>query len=257
MNWEPALRTEGRTLGGDVHRILTLGNPRRTLYRNAHYLTATVEVDAERMRRWLPAGIRLAEPARADVFAAFFPDCNFGSVYHEAGVFVHIATGRTTGIHCPWMIVDDDVALIMGREMLGYPKKLGEIDWQQTGTEISATAARRGTTLISMSGRLGRTVSDEPPFLGRPHRNVVGLLGLFLPWVVAFTPAETPIEVRRIDDVQLEIGGGERDPLDQMGFGRVIDAHLHRVDLSATMLPIPVRPLTPLFTATRLRPRVL
>lgn len=257
MNWEPSIRTDGRTFGGDLRRALTLADPRRTLYRDAHYFTATVEVDPDRMRPWLPAGVRLAEPARADVFTAYFPDCNYGSIYHEAGVFVHIKAGRTIGIHCPWMILDDDVALILGRELLGYPKKLGEIDWQLTETDISAQATRRGHKLIAMRGRLGEVLAGAPPILGRPHRNVAGLAGLFLPWVVAFTPAERPIEVRRIDDVELNIGGSERDPLDQMGLGRVLEARLHRVDLSAGMPPFPIRPLTPLFTATRLRPRVL
>lgn len=257
MSWEPAIRTDGRTVGGDLRRAFALADPRRTLYRDAHYFAATVAVDPDRMRPWLPAGVRLADPARADVFTAFFPDCNYGSVYHEAGVFVHIKAGRKTGIHCPWMILDDDVALILGRELLGYPKKLGEIDWQLTDTDISAQATRRGHKLISMSGRLGDILTDAPPILGRPHRNVAGLAGLFLPWVVAFTPAEAPIEVRHIDDLELNIVGCERDPLDQMGLGRVIKARLHRVDLSAGTPPIPIRPLTPLFTVTRLRPRVL
>ncbi|MUL67759.1 acetoacetate decarboxylase [Mycobacterium sp. CBMA 234] len=257
MDWEPATRTEGRGLGSDLRRALTLADPRRTLYRDAHYFTATVEVDPDRMRPWLPPGVRLADPARADVFAAFFPDCNYGSVYHEAGLFVHIKTGRRTGIHCPWMILDDDVALILGRELLGYPKKLGEIDWQLTETDIRAEATRRGNKLISMTGRLGDVLTDAPPILGRPHRNVAGLAGLFLPWVVAFTPGENPIEVRQVVDFDLSIAGSERDPLDQMGLGRVIEARLHRVDLSAGLPPVPIRPLTPLFTATRLRPRVL
>lgn len=258
MDWQPASRTGGRTLRGDLRRACTLADPRRTLYRDAHYFTATVEVDPTRMRQWLPPGIRLAGPPRADVFTAFFPDCNYGSVYHEAGIFVHIKTGRgRTGIHCPWMILDDDVALILGRELLGYPKKLGEIDWQLTDTDIHARATRRGQTLIQMAGRLGEPVSDAPPILGRPHRNVAGLAGLALPRVVAFTPRETPIEVRRIEDFMLEVSGSERDPIDQLGLGPVIEARLHRVDLASRMPPIPLRPLTPLFTISRLRPRVL
>ncbi|WP_072738054.1 acetoacetate decarboxylase family protein [Rhodococcus triatomae] len=244
-------------MSGDVRRALELGRPRRTLYRDAHYFVATVEVDPDRMRQWLPPGIRLADKPRADVFTAWFPDCNYGSVYHEAGVFVHVKAGRRTGIHCPWMILDDDVALILGRELLGYPKKLGEIEWQHTSDTVTATATRRSHELLSMSGSLGDVIDSPPMILGRPHRNVVGLSGVFVPWVVAFTPVETPIEVRRVEDVTLRISGSERDPIDQMGLGDVVDARLHRVDLSARMPPLPLRPLTPLYTLSRLRPRVL
>ncbi|UQW99222.1 acetoacetate decarboxylase family protein [Streptomyces sp. RerS4] len=256
-DWEPATRTQGRGLASDLRRLLTLGNPRGTLYRDAHYFTATVEVDPERMRPWLPCGIRIAEPARADVFTAFFPDCNYGSIHHEAGVFVHIQVGRRTGIHCPWMILDDDVALILGRELLGYPKKLGEIDWHLDRDTIHAEARRRGSTLITMGGTLGRQIDDPPLILGRPHRNAMGLLGAALPRIVGFTPGEHPLEVREVTGFELTVGGSERDPLDQMGLGRVLEARLHRVDLTAGSPPIPLRPLSPLFTATRLRPRVL
>lgn len=257
MDWEPPTRTSGRGLRSDLRRLRALAGPRRTLYRDAHYFTATVEVDPKSMRRWLPPGIRLAEPGRADLFTAHFPDCNYGSVYHEAGLFVHIKTVRGTGIHCPWMILDDDVALILGRELLGYPKKLGEIDWHLDGHTIRAEASRRGHKLITMGGRLGEVITDPPPILGRPHRNVMGLQGLALPRVVGFTPGERPIEVRRVEDFELTIGGSERDPLDQMGLGPVVEARLHRVDLSVGVPPVPLRPLTPLFTLSRLRPRVL
>lgn len=256
-DWEPTTRTRGRGLRSDVGRLLTLADPRRTLYRDAHYFAATVEVDPVAMKPWLPHGIRLAEPASADVFTAFFPDCNYGSVYHEAGLFVHIKAGRRTGLHCPWMILDDDVALILGRELLGYPKKLGEIDWNLDGDTIHAGATRRGSKLITMGGTLGQRIAEPPPILGRPHRNVMGLAGFALPRVVAFTPGERPIEVREVTDFELRLGGSERDPLDQMGLGRVIQARLHRVDLSAGRPPLPLRPLSPLFTMTRLRPRVL
>jgi len=237
--------------------MFKLGNPRRSLYRDAHYYSATVEIDPEKMKKWLPAGVELTEPATADLFTAFFPDCNFDSAYHEAGLFVHIKTVQGKGIHCPWMILDDDVMLIMGRELLGYPKKLGEIDWHHADSEITAIAARRGHKLLSMSGNLGEVIAEPPPILARPHRNVVGVLGLLPAWLVAFTPREEVIEVRRIDDFTLELAGSERDPIDQMGIGRVIEARLHRVNLLGVwMPPIPLLPL-PAFTLGRLRPRVL
>ncbi|MFD0364092.1 acetoacetate decarboxylase family protein [Nocardia sp. GCM10030253] len=259
MGWEPAIRTVGRSLGTDLRRLLALGDPRRSLYRDAHYFSATVDIDPERMKQWLPAGVQLAEPARAEVFTAFFPDNNFESPgYHEAGLFVHIKTLQGTGIHCPWMILDDDVALIIGRELLGYPKKLGQVDWTLTDTEIRAEATRRGHKLLTMVGRLGEIIAEPPPILARPHRNVVGFTGIFPSWLVAFTPRESVVEVRRIEDFSLEVHGSERDPLDQMGIGRVIEARLHRVDLLGVWVPpIPLRPLTPLFTLTHMRPRIL
>jgi len=95
-----------------------------------------------------------------------------------------------------------------------------------------------------LAGALGELIEDAPPILGRPHRNVTGTLGLALPRIVAFTPREHPIETRRVD-LHVTVAGSDRDPLHLMGLGDVVEARLHRVDLSAGLPPVPLRPLTP------------
>jgi acetoacetate decarboxylase len=260
MNFSDRIADAGHHLVDDVNRLRQLVRPGDLMYRDAHYLTATVQVDPCAMRRFLPWGVSLAAPPRADLFCAYFPDNSLSFAYREAGLFVHVRAGLRTGIHCPWMIVDDDVALIVGREALGYPKKLGHISWDHQGSHISAHAERRGTGLVHMEAELGEILTGAPPFLGRPHRNVVGFIGLSLPWLIAFTPREYPIETRRVD-LSLKVDGSDRDPLHEMGLGAVEQARLHRVDLGAGQLaipPIPLRPLiNPLYLVRQLRPRVL
>ena len=237
----------------NARRMIPVGGE---LYRGAQYLTSVVEVDPAKMKPFLPPGVRLAKPYRADVFTAYFPDNVFGSVYHEAGVFVHIKTATGTGIHCPWMILDDDVAMIIGRELLGYPKKMGEIEYDIADDVVRNSASRRGTTLFTQAGTLGEVLDDSPNILGLPHRNAMGLMGLSLPRIVAFTPGERPIEVRRAE-LDLQIFGSERDPLHEMGLGAVVESRLHTVDLTTPRLPPrPIRPLSPLFTLSHFNPRV-
>ncbi len=229
----------------------------RHLYRNAEYLAATVEVDPQAMRPWLPAGVKLAEPARADLFCAWFPDNAFGVAYREVGLFVHVKVGRKTGIHCPWMLVDNDIALILGREALGYPKKMADITWTRENDRIVAGGTRQGVTLVEMTATLGKVIDDPPPFLGRPHRNVVGMLGVSLPRLIAFTPRETNVETREVR-LDLRFAGSTRDPLHEMGLGAVVEARLHRVNIAAGWLPpLSWRPTNPLYLMRRLQPRVL
>lgn len=216
-----------------------------TLYEDAHFFSAEMEVDAAAAKRWVPFPLRLASPARATVFTAFFPHNVFGSVYREAGIFLHVVHRFTRALFCPWILVDDDVALILGRELLGYPKKMGEIEFALEGDAIRGVAHRRGAELIRMTGTLGARIDDPKPMLGRPHRNIRTLLGLSLPKVLAFTPGEEPIEVRRAE-VEVSIGGSSRDPLRELGFGRVLEAHLHRVNLTARGLPLPIAAALPL-----------
>ncbi|QKQ71162.1 acetoacetate decarboxylase family protein [Acinetobacter sp. 10FS3-1] len=242
----------------DIKTPLALARLGKKIYHNAQYLTAVVEVDPKKIAKWLPSGMTLAKPYRADLFCAYFPDNVYTGAYHEAGLFVHIKVGKKYGIFCPWMILDDDRAMIIGRELLGYPKKIGEIDWHNTGTHIVTKATRRGSTLIEMKAELGAVLAHAPPILGLPHRNISGGLGLGIPKEIRFTPIEHPIEVRQVK-MQLQFNGNENDPLHDMGLGNVVEARLHRVDLSGGFIP-PIqlpRLRTPLFLLRQFNPRIL
>jgi len=225
-------------------RLVTMLAPGDWLYLNAHYLVADIELDPDAARRFVPKPLKLATPALASVFTGWFPTNTFGSNYHEAGVFLHVEHWGRRALYSPWMLVDDDVALIYGRELLGYPKKLGKIDFRIEGDRVSSVAERRGSVLLRMEGELRERLLDPPPMLGRPHRNVRSSLGLALPKVIAFTPREEAIEVRRAE-LKVDIGRSERDPLADMGFGAVRAAYLHRVNLAAGGLPLPCGLVSP------------
>ena len=110
------------------------------MYTGAVFFAARVALDPKRARVWLPPGVSLAKPCVATVFAAHFPETSFGSVYDEAGVFFHVTRRFRSAVFCPWMVVTDDVALTVGRELLGYPKKLARIAFDfgsgRAGTEV-------------------------------------------------------------------------------------------------------------------------
>lgn len=223
----------------------------RWVYIDAHYLAADVELDPDRARRFVPRPLALAKPARATVFLSYFPHNTFGSVYREAGVFFDVTHLGRRAVYSPWMLVDDDVALILGRELLGYPKKLGDFTWQHDRDEITATCMRRGHALLAMTGTLGAVIDKPPPILGRPHRNIRATTGIAIPKLVAFTPTERVREVRAAK-LDVRIHGSERDPLHEMGFGRVLAARLHRVDLGGSMPPLPIAAISPLAYAKQL-----
>src|SRR5438105_1715873 len=163
-----------------LSRLIAMAAPGDWIYRDAHYLVAEVELDPRIAAAWVPWPLRLASPPRALVFTAHFPTTTFGSVYSEAGVLLRVVHRRTRAVFSPWMLVDDDVALIVGRELLGYPKKLGEIAWRHDGDRIATVVHRRGRELLAMTGTLGASDDSPPPMLGRPHRNIRAAIGLAL-----------------------------------------------------------------------------
>lgn len=232
-------------MGTSTRRLWDMVSPGKWLYEDAHYFSAEMEVDPNAARHWIPKPLKLALPARATVFTAYFPQNVFGSVYHEAGLFLHVEHRWSRALFCPWIMVDDDVALILGRELLGYPKKMGAIEFSMEGDQVSARASRRGAELLRMEGTVHQRLENPPPFLGRPHRNVRSSLGLALPKVLAFTPYEAPIEVRRAE-LTVHVGGSERDPLCELGLGKVVSAHLHRVNLGGRGVPLPCGSVSPL-----------
>lgn len=185
-------------------------------------------------------------PATPTVFAAHFPQTSFGSVYAEAGIFFHVRRRFRDAAFCPCMVVTDDVALTVGRELLGYPKKLARVSFDigdgKEGRPVRAEVERRGKMLLRLSGRVGEQVDEAPPMLGQRFLNVRGALGLGTQRLVTFHPRERIRRVRRASAV-LETARHERDrdPLGELGLGAVLGAHRYRVDVSAGLPPRDVR----------------
>jgi len=252
-----------------ARKLWDLANPGGFMYRDAVFFAVRVALDERAARRWLPPGVALASPATATVFAAHFPHTSFGSVYDEAGVFFHVKRRFRNAVFCPWMVVTDDVALIVGRELLGYPKKLAKIAFdfgRGGGDEVSAVVERRGRVVLRLRGRLGEKVDNAPPMLGQRALNVRGSLGLATQRLVTFTPRERIVEVRSASsevivapqsDAWSERGERGRDPLDELGLGTVLGAHLYRVDVGAGWPPREVRTIGPSFVMRSLAARWL
>jgi acetoacetate decarboxylase len=245
-----------------ARRLRDLANFGGNTYTGAVFFAARVALDPARARLWLPPGVSLARPAVATVFAAHFPETSFGSVYDEAGIFFHVRRHFRSAVFCPWMVVTDDVALTVGRELLGYPKKLARIAFDfgdaAVGTDVRAEVERRGRVVMRLRGRVGERVDDAPPMLGQRALNVRGSLGPFSQRLVTFTPREEIVIARRASaelelppslhashvsqrgraQMRLEEG---RDPLDDFGLGAVLGAHLYRVNVRAGWPPRDVR----------------
>lgn len=183
---------------------------------DASVLAFDITVDSPAARRWLPP--QLSPTGRALLFVAHYPNTSFGVPYHEAGLLLEARRRRELVLHCAWMVVDDDSAMIFGRELFGFPKKMADFRWSvapEPFTRVDVSVARRGEVVVAARGSMGvATVADAAAF-PHPIVNVVGLPGPSRPRLMRLDPPQCVHEQRSVD-VELTVAGGNDDPLDEL-----------------------------------------
>lgn len=103
-------------------------------YRNVEDAVIWFEADADRVRSVLPPRLKLAgDKARCAVWARWVPFSAFGP-YHEAFVMVDVELDGTRYLYQPFILVDNEIPLVAGREIWGYAKKLAVFDRNYGGT---------------------------------------------------------------------------------------------------------------------------
>lgn len=204
---------------GDLRRTaaLLLGGE-GPVWPRARIAVFDAPVDAAAARAWLPPGLRSSDPARATIFVADYPETTFGVAYREAGVLLHAVHRRRPVLHCAWMVVDNDTALILGRELLGFPKKLAEIDFLMDAGSATARVRRGGVSLIALHMEGAGPRSDREPFT-HPIVNARGIPSL-LPAVLYRMDVPQRVHEGRRGTMTVEIGGSAADPLDRFGVGK-------------------------------------
>lgn len=222
-----------------AHNVLDLGLGRRDVWHDARMAFAELPIDEAVARSWLPCPLRLASPARATVFIADYPETTFGSRYREAAVLLHVRFFGVPMVFCPWMVVDDDRALILGREMLGYPKKMADIRFEEQDGRFSGAVTRHGAEVMRIEGEVGALDRSPPPGIGRRAINVRSLLGFLPGHLLTFRPEETVHVCHRLS-ARVTLTSSKDDPIG-IARGEPIVATLRTCDIGAPLFPPPLR----------------
>lgn len=122
-------------------------------WRDAVVLAATVKIDRAAADAWLPKPVlNVSDVDEAILFVAWYRDSFCCGSYHEAALLLKVVVDGRRALHCPWMLVDSDVALIAGREILGFPKKMGEFEFEVTPPTVPVSPASNGPTDTAGTG---------------------------------------------------------------------------------------------------------
>ncbi|AYC32996.1 hypothetical protein D3880_11750 [Pseudomonas cavernae] len=131
-------------------------------YRSYRKLSAFCRTDAQELQRMLPAGFELTSDL-IEVFIMDVPDGGSLGSYREGGIVAQVRFGEYEGGHVLYEYVTTDDSMAAGREIWGYPKKIGEVEWLEQGGKVSASLTRRGRPLIAIE-----FIQDESAIYDKP-----------------------------------------------------------------------------------------
>jgi acetoacetate decarboxylase len=239
-------------------------DPHHPTWPDARLIQFDTPVDADAARRLLPRRLRPSAPARATWFVADYPRTSFGVAYRECGLLLHARHRGHAVLHCAWMVVDDDTALILGRELLGFPKKLARIELDAGDARVTASVQRRGVELLRVEATCGAATGPRRAFPS-PIVNVRGLPSA-APAVLWRMEVPERFHAGRDAALSVAVRGSGTDPLDLLIAGtHAVDGHWLHVDLGvpppdAGAVPrgiVPVGLVSPLWLARLLPFRAL
>jgi acetoacetate decarboxylase len=123
----------------------------------------------------LPKPLQAPKDPVVSAFVAHYPETNFGVNYYEGALFVGAEYRGERGLYCLAMPVDDDTAMIGGREQYGYPKKMADhISLDRDGARVIGSVVRHGVEILHIEGDAHAEVTPEPMWGTREVTNLEG-----------------------------------------------------------------------------------
>ena len=110
----------------------------------AYWLTRSEVVE-----RLLPPPLKPGDPV-ATAFIANYPSTSWGLPYREAGLYLSAQYEQAKYSYCLSMLVTNDMAMALGREKFGFPKKIAQIQLGQAGGKTQGYVERNGVRFFEV-----------------------------------------------------------------------------------------------------------
>lgn len=118
-------------------------------FTGAEMAIAIYRTDPVAVETILPPPLKPTQPPTAVAFIGRYRQTSFGSVYNEGALFVQARFGAEVGWYCVAMPVDDDTAMIGGREQFGFPKKMADrITLEASGSQVVGRVRRKECEIL-------------------------------------------------------------------------------------------------------------
>lgn len=127
---------------------------------DAEMLSVFWETRPEIVAGLLPPPLKPAGYPLAMAFVANYPKTNFDVAYRESALFIKAVYEGEEGNYCLAMPVTNDMAMIGGRELFGFPKKIADIHVQKNGDHMQGWTERRGVRYMEIRAKLTGKFND-------------------------------------------------------------------------------------------------
>lgn len=153
-----------------VEKLLSVSERGEKLGANTRSLGILYSMEEETVRKLLPEPLKPGSymEMKNVAVATFidYPKSNYtDQPYKEFAVWLPCKYKDIEGIYSPYMWLTEDEAMILGREILGHPKKIGKVEVTKRGDEVVGTCERMGIRIAT--GRLkleGPAPESREPF---------------------------------------------------------------------------------------------
>ena len=226
---------------------------RTTIFKDAEMITVLWETKMEVIKRLLPPPLKPAPKPIAMAFIANYSSTNQGLPYHEGALTIRCEFDGVMGNYYLAMPVTDDRAMIGGREIFGFPKKMANVHLERNGQEIYAYSERVGTKNIEIHAKLTGKFNDpetskiikELGILPRRKKNTINYNFKYFPapnkqgfdydpWLVR---QETSVRAKGMEmgEVEIKLNSTVHDPWGEIEIVKVLGGLYLKTD--NTMFP--------------------
>lgn len=220
----------------NIEDIMKYRNKPATFY-DAEILTVYWETQPEIIERILPAPLKPAGKPLVHAFVANYPRTSFCPSYREAALFVLADYQGELGTYCLAMPITDDMAMGLGREIYGFPKKMANITMKKDGDMVEGAVGRHGIDFFHIKATLngkfnvedGEKLISENYGSGLPIFNVkyskaVDGNGFDLQPLLVKQGTTMDIHAHQTGEVEIVLKDSPHDPWAELEVVRVVGA---------------------------------
>lgn len=204
-------------------------------FNGGEFLGVDFMSDPEFIRATLPPGLEPAATPRMSAMACRFAGGSCGS-FAGGAVYIAARRGAYEGNYTLAMYMNNDNAMLFGRDIIGEPKKLAEVEYAVNGALASGRVSRGGATLIAIDAELNAEAGKEPiTAYDFNYKMALAADGIGLAADPQLTLAQLDLKVarHRTGTASLRLGGTVHDPLHEIPVRELLGARLIEADFDA------------------------